>query len=344
MAAIGASWARERNPADPAKKMGMSFNKMPSAMRRSRLLLSACAARSPRAAAPPRGGRGGPRVVATTTQLADMARNVAPGAHVTALLTPNTDPHEYEVRPRDVKALAQADVVLRSGGEADEWLDGALDGAGVDDARRGRRGRRRRDRGRRPALVAGPAPRRAGGDRDRRGAIPGADAAARTCAAARARRGGRALHRRRAGRAAPARHEPRRARVLRAPLRDRGRRHGHPVAARPRRSRRRARSRSSWTTIRAAGVTAIFAESSVNPKVEQAIAARGRRARRAASCGRTRSARRARDGATYIGSIEANTRALVEGFTGPSRELPLRCLTSPPPTSSAGSSRSCCWP
>src|SRR5690242_6384909 len=76
---------------------------------------------------------GGPRVVATTTQLADMARNVAPGAQVTAILRPNTDPHEYEVRPRDVKELARADIVLRSGGEPDEWLDDALDAAGVDD-------------------------------------------------------------------------------------------------------------------------------------------------------------------------------------------------------------------
>src|SRR3954452_24666719 len=75
---------------------------------------------------------GGPRVVATTTQLADMARNVAPGARVTAILKPNTDPHEYEVRPRDVKALAKADIVLRSGGEPDAWLDDALDAAGVD--------------------------------------------------------------------------------------------------------------------------------------------------------------------------------------------------------------------
>src|SRR6478609_6119808 len=76
---------------------------------------------------------GGPRVVATTTQLADLARNVAPGAQVTAILKPNTDPHEYEVRPRDVKALARADLVLRSGGEPDEWLDGALNAAGVDE-------------------------------------------------------------------------------------------------------------------------------------------------------------------------------------------------------------------
>src|SRR3954470_11333351 len=76
-------------------------------------------------------GGSGPRVVATTTQLADLARHVAPGARVTAILKPNTDPHEYEVRPRDVKALAQADLVLRSGGEPDVWLDGALDAAGV---------------------------------------------------------------------------------------------------------------------------------------------------------------------------------------------------------------------
>ena len=33
----------------------------------------------------------------------------------------------------DVKALASADIVLRSGGEVDEWLDGALDSAGVDE-------------------------------------------------------------------------------------------------------------------------------------------------------------------------------------------------------------------
>ena len=80
------------------------------------------------AAAPSASGRSGdgPKVVATTTQLADMARNIARGA-VTSILSANTDPHEYEVRPDDVKALAGADVVLRSGGEVDEWLDGALD-------------------------------------------------------------------------------------------------------------------------------------------------------------------------------------------------------------------------
>ena len=73
-------------------------------------------------------------------------------------------------------------------------------------------------------------------------------------------------------------------------------------------------------TIRAAGVRTIFAESSVNPKVEQAIAREsgalvGRR------CGRTRSLR----ARTYIGSIAANTRTLVEGFTG----RPADCYSVP---------------
>ena len=49
---------------------------------------------------------------------------------VAALLPPNADPHEYEVRPDDVKALADADVLVRSGGELDAWLDGAIENAG----------------------------------------------------------------------------------------------------------------------------------------------------------------------------------------------------------------------
>ena len=85
----------------------------------------------------------------------------------------------------------------------------------------------------------------------------------------------------------------------------------------------------------------IFAESSVNAKVEEAIAresgAKVGKELWADSLGPEGS-----DGATYIGSIEANTRALVEGFTGRPRTAS-RCLTSPPPTSSAASSRSCCW-
>jgi ABC-type Zn uptake system ZnuABC Zn-binding protein ZnuA len=73
----------------------------------------------------------GLRVVATTTQLADMARNVAGGrAHVTEILTPNADPHDYEPRPSDARALADAQLVLRSGGAVDDWLGDLLQAAG----------------------------------------------------------------------------------------------------------------------------------------------------------------------------------------------------------------------
>ena len=78
-------------------------------------------------------GSGGLRVVATTTQVADLARNVAGDrASVTGILTANADPHDYEPRPDDAKALADADLVLRSGGEVDEWLGDLLDSAGSD--------------------------------------------------------------------------------------------------------------------------------------------------------------------------------------------------------------------
>jgi len=75
----------------------------------------------------------GPRVVATTTQAADLARNVVGDrAQVTQLMTANADPHGYELRPRDVQAIADADVIVRSGGDLDDWLGDAIEQSGAD--------------------------------------------------------------------------------------------------------------------------------------------------------------------------------------------------------------------
>ena len=79
-------------------------------------------------------------VVATTTQAADLTRNVmcklSDGASCAngpvALLQGNTDPHDYELRPEDVERLADADVIVRSGGEVDEWLEEAIEASGAD--------------------------------------------------------------------------------------------------------------------------------------------------------------------------------------------------------------------
>jgi len=91
-------------------------------------VLAACGGTEPDGA-----GGGRPSVVATTTHVADLARNVAgERAEVTSLLSPNTDPHDFEPRPSDARALAEADLVLRSGAEIDEWLGGFIESTGRD--------------------------------------------------------------------------------------------------------------------------------------------------------------------------------------------------------------------
>ncbi len=71
------------------------------------------------------------RAVATTTQLGDFAREVG-GRRVAVdqILESNADPHSYEPRPSDATSIAEADLVLRSGGDLDEWLGELIENAG----------------------------------------------------------------------------------------------------------------------------------------------------------------------------------------------------------------------
>ncbi|MDO8209495.1 metal ABC transporter substrate-binding protein [Conexibacter sp. CPCC 206217] len=72
-------------------------------------------------------------VVATTTVLGDIAREVGGDAvSVKQLLRANSDPHDYEPRPHDVVAVAKAPVVLASGDGLDGWIDGVVDDSGSD--------------------------------------------------------------------------------------------------------------------------------------------------------------------------------------------------------------------
>ena len=72
-------------------------------------------------------------VVATTTQVADLVRQVGGGrVNVEGMLHPGGDPHDYEPRPSDVAAIADAELVFRSGGEVDDWLGDVIDNAGGD--------------------------------------------------------------------------------------------------------------------------------------------------------------------------------------------------------------------
>jgi ABC-type Zn uptake system ZnuABC Zn-binding protein ZnuA len=70
-------------------------------------------------------------VVATTTQVADLARQVGGDAvQVTQLLRPNVDPHHFDPSPADLQALATAKVVVENGVGFEPWLDEAVASAG----------------------------------------------------------------------------------------------------------------------------------------------------------------------------------------------------------------------
>lgn len=72
-------------------------------------------------------------VTASTTQLADLASNVAGDrAEVDGILSPNSDPHDYEPLPSDAEALLETDLILRSGGDLDIWLDQLVESSGSD--------------------------------------------------------------------------------------------------------------------------------------------------------------------------------------------------------------------
>ncbi len=72
-------------------------------------------------------------VVATTTQVGDLVRQVGGDrVEVDQLLQPNSDPHGYEPRPSDAAAVADADVVVRSGGDLDQWLGDLIENTGRD--------------------------------------------------------------------------------------------------------------------------------------------------------------------------------------------------------------------
>jgi manganese/zinc/iron transport system substrate-binding protein len=79
------------------------------------LLLFGCAAEQTRPTPEPVVGRA-LRVTTTIGMITDLTRQIAgPHAVVTGLMGPGTDPHLYKARERDIRALAQADIVFYNG-------------------------------------------------------------------------------------------------------------------------------------------------------------------------------------------------------------------------------------
>lgn len=79
------------------------------------------------------GSGDGVPVVATTTQIGDFVREVGGNAvAVDQILQPNTDPHDYEPRPSDVADAADAEIVFASGDDLDSWVSDVVDESGSD--------------------------------------------------------------------------------------------------------------------------------------------------------------------------------------------------------------------
>ena len=267
----------------------------------------------------------GSTVVATTTQAADLARNVGGDrVEVVQLLAPNADPHDYEVRPRDVAGARRRRPrrALR---------------------RRRRRVARRGDRGRRH--------RRAGPDAERRRrrceatTRTGGRTRATRCVAvgeirealARPTRAGAAVYdanaaayarqlRRSTARSPPASTRSRAAQRKLVTTHDAlgyyARRYGIDVVGAvipslsTAASRRRATPPSWCGRSERDGRAGDLRRELGEPEGRGGDRARDRRDGRHGRCGPTRSGRAGSDGATYLQSIAANTRAMVDGFTG----------------------------
>src|SRR5919198_4821173 len=76
----------------------------------------------------------GPRVVASTTVLADLARQVGGErlGSVQSVVPAGVDVEDYEPRPEDLQAVAQANLLVMNGLALDRWVPKLIEAARPD--------------------------------------------------------------------------------------------------------------------------------------------------------------------------------------------------------------------
>jgi zinc/manganese transport system substrate-binding protein len=265
--------------------------------------------------------------VATTTQAGDLVRAVGGRrVSVTQILRPNSDPHSYEPRPSDARAVEDADAVFRSGGDVDSWMGDLIDSAGGGDRTdvlidhvRTRRGEGGTDPHwwqdpRNAALAVASI----------RDALTAADPAGRATYRRRARAYSARLRRLDASVAACVRRLPRGQRRLVTSHDSLGyyterygiRQIGAVIPSLSSQAQPSSKDVGALVArIRREHVRAVFPESSLSPKLERAIARESGASVGGALWADTLGPRGS-SGATYIGSIETNTRRIVYGLSG----------------------------
>ena len=99
---------------------------LPVVLGAAALVLTGCSAQAPA----PGATSGSLSIVATTTQVADLTRNVVgdtAGVSVTQLVQPNQSAHAFDPSAADLTALGRADVLVINGVGLEEWLGDAID-------------------------------------------------------------------------------------------------------------------------------------------------------------------------------------------------------------------------
>jgi ABC-type Zn uptake system ZnuABC Zn-binding protein ZnuA len=93
------------------------------------LTLASCAT----PAASGTGSETGPKIVATTTQVGDFARELVGGtAEVTQLLSAGQSAHGFDPSAAQLLALTDADALVVNGAGLESWLDDAVSASGFD--------------------------------------------------------------------------------------------------------------------------------------------------------------------------------------------------------------------
>lgn len=68
------------------------------------------------------------KIVTSIFPYYDFAKNIAGDkAEIKLLLSPGSEPHDYEPTPSDIVAIEKCDIFIYNGGESDKWVDSVLE-------------------------------------------------------------------------------------------------------------------------------------------------------------------------------------------------------------------------
>ena len=68
------------------------------------------------------------KIVTSIFPYYDFAKNIAGDkAEIKLLLSPGSEPHDYEPTPSDIIAIEKCDIFIYNGGESEKWVDSVLD-------------------------------------------------------------------------------------------------------------------------------------------------------------------------------------------------------------------------